>query len=106
MTHAPSAPPAAPTPAEERKKDDTMADVKLVTSLLVLALLALSAFLSADQTGARLWARAPESGDTLSDVTAAIFGKYVFAFELLSALLLAALVGAVAIALRDREEEA
>lgn len=78
--------------------------MKLVTALLVLALLALSAFLSADQTGNRLWARAPEGGDTLDLVTGAIFGEFVFAFELLSALLLAALIGAIVIALREHEE--
>lgn len=84
-------------------KEDTKSDVKLVTSLLVLALLALSAFLSVDPSGARLWGRAPEPGDTLADVTGAVFGEFVFAFELLSALLLAALIGAVVIALREKE---
>ncbi|HLE95929.1 MAG TPA: NADH-quinone oxidoreductase subunit J [Candidatus Thermoplasmatota archaeon] len=78
-------------------KADTKADVKLVTALLVLALLALSAILSP------AWREAPIGDESLPGVTAAIFTDYLVAFEVLSVLLLAALVGAVVIAIREKE---
>ena len=78
-------------------KPDTKADLKLVTALLVLALLGLSAVLSP------AWRDPPAGDESLPGITAQIFGQYLVAFEVLSILLLAALVGAVVIAIREKE---
>lgn len=49
------------------------------------------------------WKAAPEGQESFSNIANSVFNRYVFPFEVLSVLLLAALIGAVLLAKRERE---
>lgn len=96
--------PPAPTPAELRaqKVAENKNDLKWATALLFVSILAASSFLWGD------WGRPPTGTEDLPVVTDRIFAQdgLVVPFEILSVLLLAALVAGIVIAFRDPEREA
>lgn len=78
---------------------ETKMDLKWATALLFVLILAVSGYLWSD------WRVAPEFEEDLAAVTDNIFAQdgLVVPFEVLSVLLLAALIAAVVIALREPE---
>lgn len=92
--------------AEESTGPDLRDDLKWGAAVMLVVILATSA------VTAGLWDSSPEgqerltehttpSGDTEPGVADTIFGPYVVAFEILGVLLLASLVGAIVIAVRE-----
>lgn len=96
-----SAPPQ-PTRAEKRAKwwSETKVDLKWATALLFVLILAISGFLWS------AWGTTTAGEEDLSDVTHLIFAQdgLVVPFEILSVLLLAALIAGVVIAFRDPDD--
>lgn len=90
-----------PTRQEKRAKwwAETKMDLKWATALLFVLILAVSGWLWSS------WGRATAGEEDLSDVTTQIFAQdgLVVPFEILSILLLAALIAGVVIALREPE---
>ena len=93
---------------------ETKTDLKWVTVLLFVLILSVSAWLWSGQgaeglpTADRADWRGPTDGEeSLSNVTGEIFGQtaLVVPFEILSVLLLAALIAGVVIALREPENK-
>lgn len=96
----PSAEGASPTErAIKRAKwwAETKVDLKWATALLFVLILAVSGFLWSS------WRMETAGEEKLEDVTSEIFGSQVVPFEILSVLLLAALIAGVVIALREPE---
>jgi NADH:ubiquinone oxidoreductase subunit 6 (subunit J) len=89
------------TREEKRAKRwaETKMDLKWATALLFVLILALSGYLWSS------WGRPTEGTEDLAAVTTDIFSQQglVVPFEILSVLLLAALIAGVAIALREPE---
>lgn len=91
--------------AEESTGPDLRDDLKWGAAVMLVVILATSA------VTAGLWDAAPEGrermtgetvdGETQPGLTDAIFHQYVVAFEILGVLLLASLVGAIVIAVRE-----
>lgn len=105
-TRTPADEPAAsvhvrPTAAEKRAKwwAETKVDLKWATALLFVLILAVSGYLW------RSWEGTTLGEENLDDMTSLIFALdgLVVPFEILSVLLLAALIAGVVIALRDPE---
>ena len=98
----PAAKPRDVSRAEKRARRwaETKDDLKWATALLFVMILAVSAYTWGD------WNRATDAEEDLAAVTTSIFATdgLVVPFEILSVLLLAALVAGVAIAFRDPEE--
>lgn len=94
---APVQPPSRPS-----KWEETKTDLKWATALLFILILAISGFLWSS------WERVPEGTEEIDKVTTEIFAQdgLVAPFEILSVLLLAALIAGVVIAFRDPEREA
>lgn len=69
---------------------------KLALAVLLLVLLAGSMFMSTS------WRALPTGLESFSDITETLFGPYFLAFEILSVLLLAALIGAVWMARKEK----
>ena len=99
---------AAPEPvaelsrAEKRAKSwaETKTDLKWATALLFVLILAISGYLWSN------WAKMPLGEEDLNAMTDGIFsqtGSLLVPFEVLSILLLAALIAGVVIAFRDPE---
>ena len=93
--------------AEKRAKSwqETKTDFKWATALLFALILAISGYLWSS------WSKIPAGEENLNDMTDGIFstgGTLLVPFEILSVLLLAALIAGVVIALRDpgTDEEA
>jgi NADH-quinone oxidoreductase subunit J len=80
--------------------DNQQRSVAAVVALVVLAGLV---FLLTDTFGS---AQVPVRGTRVADIGSALFSGYVLPFEVVSVLLLAALIGAVVIARKDDPEEA
>jgi len=83
------------------------ADVHLIIAIFLGALLAVQAWdisdvIPFDQS----WGAPPEGEEDSSGMARVIFDDWALPFEALSVLLLVALVGALAMAMRDSEEEA
>lgn len=99
----PQAPAATPRPtrAEKRAKwwEETKVDLKWATALLFVLVLAVSGFMWGS------WDGATAGEENLTDVTTLIFAQQglVVPFEILSVLLLAALIAGIVIAIRDPE---
>jgi NADH:ubiquinone oxidoreductase subunit 6 (subunit J) len=102
----PQAAEAAPVaPIEERVKRgnswaETKTDLKWATALLFVLILAISGYLWSN------WAKMPLGEEDLNGMTDGIFdqaGSLLVPFEVLSVLLLAALIAGVVIAFRDPE---
>ena len=92
----------AVTPASEKRAkwwNETKTDLKWATALLFVLILAISGFLWSS------WKRPTAGEEDLAQVTALIFSTsgLVVPFEVLSVLLLAALIAGVVIAFRDPE---
>ena len=90
--------------AEKRAKSwqETKTDFKWATALLFVLILAISGYLWAS------WSKVPAGEENLNDMTDGIFstsGTLLVPFEILSVLLLAALIAGVVIALRDADTE-
>ena len=92
------------SPAERRAKwwSETKVDLKWATALLFVLILGLSGYLWGN------WSPAPSGEEDLTAITDLIFAQdgLVVPFEVLSVLLLAALIAGVVIAFRDPEGEA
>lgn len=101
---AAEAPPQAPTKAERRaqKVAEFKMDLKWASALLFVLILSISGWLWS------AWDRPTAGEEELPDVTAEIFATdgLVVPFEVLSVLLLAALIAGIVIAYRDPEGEA
>ena len=91
------------TPAQRRAKwwTETKLDLKWAVALLFVLVLALSGYLWSP------WGGAPATEEDLNKITDLIFAQngLVVPFEVLSVLLLAALIAGVVIAFRDPEVE-
>ena len=100
-TETPAAPPRL-TAAQRRAKwwRETKVDLKWATALLFVLILAISGFLWT------AWGTTTAGEEDLSAVTTLIFAQdgLVVPFEILSVLLLAALIAGVVIAFRDPED--
>jgi len=81
---------------------ETKVDLKWATALLFVLILAVSGYLWSS------WGKTPAGEEDLGDVTTEIFAQdgLVVPFEVLSILLLAALIAGVVIALREPEGDA
>ncbi|GEM_PF-7088131 len=98
---------AAPTPddkAARRAKSwkETKTDLKWATALLFTLILAISGYLWS------FWTPAPATEENINAMTDGIFdpnGPLLVPFEVLSVLLLAALVAGVVIAMREMEAD-
>lgn len=103
---------AAPdmTRQERRAKwwSETKTDLKWAVALLFVLLLGVSAYLGSPQLadGTRMWDQTTAGEEDLTAVTTLIFAQdgLVVPFEILSVLLLAALIAGVVIAFRDPED--
>ena len=82
---------------------DTKSDVKWAVALLFVLTLGLAAYVGWTQ-----WNKPPLAEEDLPEITTLIFAQdgLVVPFEILSVLLLAALIAGVVIAFRDPEGEA
>lgn len=93
--------PADPSKQEKRAKwwAETKMDLKWATALLFVLILAVSGWLWSS------WRRETAGEEDLADMTTQIFSQngLVVPFEILSVLLLAALIAGVVIALREPE---
>lgn len=94
----------APTRAERRAQSwqETKTDLKWATALLFVLIVAVSGYLWAK------WTPAPAGAEDLNAMTDGIFdvnGSLVVPFEVLSVLLLAALIAGVVVALREKEDD-
>jgi NADH-quinone oxidoreductase subunit J len=76
-------------------------DQRLLAAVCAAALFAVSSWIMLDAFGGRSISLARAQGTTTASVGEVIFSAYVLPFEVVSVLLLAALVGAVVIARRD-----
>jgi NADH:ubiquinone oxidoreductase subunit 6 (subunit J) len=88
--------------AQRRAKwwSETKIDLKWATALLFVLILGISGYLWAS------WGKAPAAEEDLNAITDLIFAQdgLVAPFEILSVLLLAALIAGVVVAFRDPEE--
>src|SRR5438094_10171133 len=95
------------TRAERRAKwwRETKGDLKWAVALLFVLVLGLSAYFYNDAAGK--WQGAPAAEEDLGKITDLIFAQdgLVVPFEVLSVLLLAALIAGVVIAFRDPEAD-
>lgn len=104
---APAPTPARASPRETREArrarrwQETKVDVKWATALLFVLILGISGYLWTS------WSAVPAGEEDLSDVTTLIFSQQglVAPFEILSVLLLAALIAGVVMAFRDPEDD-
>jgi NADH-quinone oxidoreductase subunit J len=87
-------------------KGDFDNDQRPLAALCALAVFVVSAWIMIDAFEGQEIDFAREAGTTSEQIGEAIFSDFVLPFEVVSMLLLAALVGAVVISRRDREEEA
>ncbi len=99
---------ASQGPDASRAKPGMKGDLKWAVSLMLLVILAVSSFT------AGLWMAPPQGeehlgpyetvgGHTSPGIAGQLFDTWLVAFEVLGVLLLAALVGAIVIALRESE---
>lgn len=96
---------STPPSAEEKRAkwwSETKVDLKWATALLFVLILALSGYLW------NAWGKRPATEEDLNKITDLIFAQdgLVVPFEVLSVLLLAALISGIVMAFRDPEGEA
>ncbi len=71
-------------------------------SLALIVVVGLLGTLLAVVLSPRAWHALPQGSETFGEISETLFGPQLLAFEVLSVLLLAALIGAVYLARRDR----
>ena len=90
----------APVGADTKLSHDT--DVKVPAGLLSVVLFGVMAWAMIDAFGANMIP--PFEPTPTSDMANILFGRFVIPFEVVSLVLLAALIGGIAIARKDDEE--
>ena len=81
------------------------ADVHLIVAIFLGALIAVQAWDVSDQGSfADTWGVSPDGTENLGLLASGLFDTWVIPFEVLSILLLVGLVGAIAVAIKDKQE--
>lgn len=84
----------------DKELEENRVDWKLTVPALVAGAVAVFALVNAFADRERFFGRVPEDFGNIAPVGEILFTKYVFAFEIISVLLLAALIGVVILARR------